>query len=192
MNLFDLLLLSVALAMDCFTVSIMSGVIVCRTINGPIVRMAALFGVSQAVMPLLGWLATAHFRHLLEAVDHWVAFAMLAFIGGKMIKESFEHGDRPCFNPLKIRTQVYLALATSIDALAIGISMACMESYGRMDTLPLPLSLIGIVSMLFSLLGFRLGTRFGDAVARRLRPELVGGLVLLFIGVKVLLSHLLG
>ena len=187
----DLLFLSLALAMDCFTVSIVSGVILRRPAGAAMVRMAFLFGLFQAAMPLLGWLGTIHFSHYLEAIDHWVAFALLMFVGGKMVKESFsETGGEPSFNPLLLHTQLLLAVATSIDALAIGISMACL-GYSNMQQLTFPLLLIGITSLLLSLAGYWLGVRFGRAVARRLRPELLGGLVLMFIGVKVLLSHLL-
>lgn len=190
-SVFDLLLLSVALAMDCFTVSIMSGVLLRRPLGAAMVRMALLFGLFQAAMPFLGWLGTAYFSHYLEAVDHWIAFGLLAFIGGKMVWESF-NGDEehPTFNPLLLRTQVLLAVATSIDALAVGISLACL-GYDNVAQLTLPLLMIGVVSVVFSLCGYWLGVRFGRMIAHRLKPELVGGLVLIFIGIKVLLSHLL-
>ncbi len=187
---FDLLLLSVALAMDCFTVSLMSGVMLRRALTAAILRMALLFGVFQAAMPLVGWLGTAHFSQYLEAVDHWIAFGLLAFIGGKMIKESFDDDDsQPSFNPLRLRTQLLLAVATSIDALAVGISMACL-GYNHISTLTLPLVMIGTASVVLSIAGYWLGVRFGRIVARRIKPELIGGLVLVFIGIKVLLSHI--
>ena len=187
---FDLLLLSIALAMDCFTVSMMSGVMLRRSINAAILRMALLFGVFQAAMPLAGWIGTAHFSQYLEAVDHWIAFGLLVFIGGKMIKESFDDNGEPSFNPLHVRTQLLLAVATSIDALAVGISMACL-GYSHITMLADPLLMIGVASLVLSVVGYWLGVRFGRIVARRLRPELLGGLVLVFIGIKVLLSHLL-
>ena len=188
-SVFDLFLLSVALAMDCFTVSIVSGVILRRSVSAAVLRMAVLFGLFQAAMPLIGWLSIAYFSHYLEAVDHWIAFGLLMFVGGKMIKESFEDEERQSFNPLLLRTQLLLAVATSIDALAIGVSMACI-GYDHISQLTLPLLMIGVVSLLFSLTGYWLGVRFGQAIARRLKPELLGGLVLVFIAVKVLVSHL--
>lgn len=188
-SVFDLFLLSVALAMDCFTVSIVSGVILRRGFSAAILRMAVLFGLFQAAMPLIGWLGIAYFSHYLEAVDHWIAFGLLTFIGGKMIKESFEDEEHQSFNPLSLRTQLLLAVATSIDALAIGISMACI-GYNHISQLTLPLLMIGIASLVMSLLGYWLGVRFGRVIARRLKPELIGGLVLVFIAVKVLVSHL--
>ena len=187
---FDLLLLSVALAMDCFTISLMSGVMLRRAVTAAILRMALLFGVFQAAMPLAGWLGTAHFSQYLEAVDHWIAFGLLAFIGGKMIKESFDDDDsQPSFNPLRLRTQLLLAVATSIDAMAVGISMACL-GYDHITALTLPLVMIGTASVVLSIAGYWLGVRFGRIVARRIKPELIGGLVLVFIGIKVLLSHI--
>ena len=189
-SVFDLFLLSVALAMDCFTVSIVSGVILRRGFSAAVLRMAVLFGLFQAAMPLIGWLGIAYFSHYLEAVDHWIAFGLLTFVGGKMIKESFDDDDEhQSFNPRLLRTQLLLAVATSIDALAIGISMACI-GYDHISQLTLPLLMIGVVSLLFSLTGYQLGVRFGRVIARRLKPELLGGLVLVFIAVKVLVSHL--
>lgn len=191
MNYLDIWLLAVALAMDCFTVSIVSGVIVRRWMWGMVLRMAFFFGLFQALMPLIGWLATSRFSEHLEAIDHWIAFALLAFIGGKMIKESFEEEQEPSFNPRHLRTQLLLAIATSIDALAIGISFAC-TGYHQLVQLTVPLWIIGIVSFLFSIFGYVLGVRFGRSIARRLRPELLGGIILVVIGVKILLSHLFG
>ena len=210
MNLLDIILLAVALAMDCFTVSIVSGVL----FNGqwtmdngqlstrsnnypfsifhfPLLRMAFLFGLFQALMPLLGWLGISHFQAYMEAYDHWIAFGLLGFIGGKMIWESFGDEEDHHFNPSKLRTQLLLAVATSIDALAIGISFAC-TGFTELSQLTMPLLIIGIVSFLFSIFGYHLGRRFGKAITRRLKPELFGGIILVLIGVKILLSHLLG
>jgi putative Mn2+ efflux pump MntP len=152
--------------------------------------MAFFFGLFQAAMPLFGWLGISYFNRYLESVDHWIAFALLAFIGGKMIKESFDTEEEQHFNPFRLRTQLLLAIATSIDALAIGISFAC-TGYNSLPMLTTPLLIIGFVSFLFSLLGYLLGRRFGAAITRRLKPELFGGIILVGIGVKILLSHLL-
>lgn len=191
MNSLDIWLLAVALAMDCFTVSIVSGVIVRCHLWGLVLRMAFLFGAFQALMPLLGWLATSHFSEQLEAVDHWIAFALLAFIGGKMVKESFEDEEEQTFNPQSLRVQLLLAVATSIDALAVGISFACI-GYDSLVSLTFPLIIIGIVSFLFSVVGYLFGVRFGRSIARRLKPALLGGIILVVIGVKILVSHLCG
>lgn len=191
MNSLDIWLLAIALAMDCFTVSIVSGVIIRRHIWGLVLRLAFLFGAFQALMPFLGWLATSHFSEQLEAIDHWIAFSMLAFIGGKMIKESFDEEEDPSFNPQNLRVQLLLAVATSIDALAIGISFACI-GYHSISMLVVPLFIIGLVSFLFSIMGYVLGVRFGKRIARRLKPELLGGVILVAIGIKILVSHLFG
>ena len=203
MNLLDIILLAVALAMDCFTVSIVSGMILTQrdgsfVIAGTIIkepslcviRMAFLFGFFQALMPLLGWLGISHFQSYMEAYDHWIAFGLLGLIGGKMIWESFGDEEDQHFNPSKLRTQLLLAVATSIDALAVGISFAC-TGYTALSQLTLPLLIIGLVSFLFSIIGYHLGRCFGKTIIRRLNPELIGGTILILIGVKVLMSHLL-
>jgi putative Mn2+ efflux pump MntP len=190
MNSLDIWMLAVALAMDCFTVSIVSGVIVRRWLWSMILRMAFLFGLFQAAMPLMGWLATNHFSEQLEAVDHWIAFGLLAFIGGKMVRESFGPEEEKQFDPRNLNTQLLLAIATSIDALAIGISFAC-TGYRAIEQIAFPLIIIGIVSFLFSLFGYRLGVRFGKSIARKLKPELLGGIILIVIGIKILLTHLM-
>ena len=195
MSLFDIILLAVALAMDCLTVSIVSGVITVksegtRSEKWWIIRMAFLFGFFQALMPLLGWLGISYFQSYMEAYDHWIAFGLLAFIGVRMIKESFGPEEEQHFNPRRLRTQLLLAIATSIDALAIGISFAC-TGYNTLGQLTLPLIMIGVVSFLFSLIGYLLGARFGRSIAHRFKPELLGGIILIGIGVKILIEHLL-
>lgn len=188
MDLLDIIFLAIALAMDCFAVSIVSGVL-----GGGVLRMAFLFGFFQAMMPLLGWLGISHYSAQLEAYDHWIAFSLLLMIGCNMIREAFspeeEDSGHQHFNPNQLRTQLLLAIATSIDALAVGISFAC-TGYQQLSQLVLPLVIIGVVSFLFSILGNKLGTRFGKAIARRLKPELLGGVILILIGVKILVSHL--
>lgn len=187
----EILLIAVALAMDCFTVSAVGGVVVRRWRWGTALRLALLFGLFQALMPLIGWGAISFFRESVEAYDHWIAFAMLAFLGVKMIRDAFAPEEEKQMNPERLGTQLALAVATSIDALAVGISMGC-TGYERLQMLLLPLGVIGLVSFLLSLAGFLLGVRFGDAVARRWKPELFGGVILIAIGVKILLEHLLG
>ena len=140
-------------------------------------------------MPLIGWLGISHFQTYMEAYDHWIAFGLLGFIGGRMVWESFSPEEEQHFNPSRLRTQLLLAVATSIDALAVGISFACM-GYTSLGQLTLPLIIIGVVSFLFSLIGYQLGVRFGRSIAHRLKPELIGGIILIGIGVKILIEHL--
>lgn len=196
MSLIDIIFLAVALAMDCLTVSIVSGVIAAKSEEANhkkwwIIRLALLFGLFQAMMPLVGWLGISHFQAFIEAYDHWIAFAMLGFIGGRMVWESFNPDPEQHFNPRRLSTQLLLAIATSIDALAVGISFAC-TGYIAVRQLTLPLIIIGVVSFLFSIIGYRLGIRFGRSIARRLKPELFGGIILIGIGVKILAEHLIG
>ena len=197
MNLFDIVLLAIALAMDCLAISIVSSVIASSQSTGVMhfrslerIRMAFFFGFFQAMMPLLGWLGISHFRSMIEAYDHWIAFCLLLLIGGNMIREAFGPEEEHHFNPSRLHTQLVLAIATSIDALAIGISFAC-TGYERLSQLTLPLTTIGVVSFIFSILGIRLGSRFGSAISRRLKPELLGGIILILIGVKILVTHML-
>jgi putative Mn2+ efflux pump MntP len=191
MSLWEIVLIAAALAMDCFTVSVVSGVIIRKNRWGVVLRMAFLFGFFQALMPLVGWLVIHYFQSSVEAFDHWIAFGLLAFIGIRMIRDAFAPEEESQMNPVSLRTQLLLALATSIDALAVGISLSC-TGYETLGQLTLPLLVIGLFSFLFSVLGFVLGVRFGDVVARRWKPELVGGVILIAIGIKILLEHLLG
>lgn len=185
----ELFLIALALAMDCFAVSVASGVIVRRNEAKVLLRQGFFFGLFQALMPLIGWALTVRFSEWLEVVDHWIAFGMLAFIGGKMIWDSFHEEEAGHFNPRNLKTQLLLAVATSIDALAVGISFAC-TGYHTLGSLALPLSLIGIVSFVMSLAGYLLGVRFGEVVNQKVRPELLGGLILIGIGIKILVEHL--
>jgi putative Mn2+ efflux pump MntP len=143
-------------------------------------------------MPLLGWLL----MHLvgeeaIRQVDHWIAFCLLAFIGGKMIFSAFsEEKERPALDVTSWKARHLLAVATSIDALAVGITFAC-TGYVRLGQLTVPLLVIGLVSFALSVAGFTIGTRSGEAVNKKIRPELLGGVILVGIGVKILLEHLL-
>ena len=214
MSLLDIILLAVALAMDCLTLSVVSGVIGftvyslqftddytdgseglaskstvnCKpsTVN---IRMAFLFGFFQALMPLIGWAGISHFQSYMEAYDHWIAFLLLGFIGGRMVWESFHPEEGQHFNPRRLQTQLLLAIATSIDALAVGISFAC-TGYEQLSQLWMPLAVIGMVSFLFSLLGYWAGYHFGRGIISRFKPELIGGVILILIGVRILMSHL--
>ena len=182
------LLIALALAMDCFAVSVACGVITGKKDTRIMLSLAFFFGLFQAAMPLLGWLMTIRFSARLEAIDHWIAFALLAFIGIKMIVDSFKEEESD-LHPSRLGARLILAFATSIDALAVGISYAC-TGYDSLSQLALPLVYIGLVSFLMSILGFTLGRRFGSIVTRRFRPELLGGIILLIIGVKILIEHL--
>ncbi|MCM0383674.1 manganese efflux pump [Bacteroides fragilis] len=186
----EIWLLAIGLAMDCLAVSIASGIILKRIQWQPMLVMAFFFGLFQAIMPLLGWLGASTFSHLIESVDHWIAFAILAFLGGRMIKESFKEED--CcqrFNPASLKVVITMAIATSIDALAIGVSFAFL-GIKSCSSILYPVSIIGFVSFLMSLIGLIFGIRFGCGIARKLRAELWGGIILILIGTKILIEHL--
>lgn len=186
----EIWLLAIGLAMDCLAVSIASGIILKRIQWRPMLVMAFFFGLFQAIMPLLGWLGASTFSHLIEPVDHWIAFAILAFLGGRMIKESFKEED--CcqrFNPASLKVVITMAIATSIDALAIGVSFAFL-GIKSCSSILYPVGIIGFVSFLMSLIGLIFGIRFGCGIARKLRAELWGGIILILIGTKILIEHL--
>ena len=185
----EIWLVALALAMDCFAVSMASGIIFKRVVPKQMIAMVLLFGLFQALNPLLGWLGAELCRELIESVDHWIAFAILGFLGVRMIIDSFKDEEEKKFNPRRFKVILTLAVATSIDALAVGISFSCM-GYSSLPSLLYPLVAIGIVSSAMTALGLFLGVRFGKAFVGRLRAELWGGLILIAIGVKVLIEHL--
>lgn len=190
MSFIELILLSVALAMDCFTISIVSGVFLKSFRWKIILQISLLFGIFQAAMPLIGWTSTCYFSQYIKAFDHWIAFGLLTFLGGRMIWESFSETEETHFNPTRIKTQLSLAVATSIDALAVGISFSCLD-YDNLQALLFPLVIIGAGSFLFSLTGCILGITLGKRITKLLRPDLLGGIILIVIGIKVLISHLI-
>ena len=153
-------------------------------------KMAFFFGLFQAVMPLGGWIGASLFSHLIEGIDHWVAFGILAFLGGRMVVESFKEEEcKQNYDPTCLKVVLTLAVATSIDALAVGISFAFMGYKTYLDILP-SIGIIGFVSFALSLVGLLFGIRFGCGIARRLKAELWGGIILILIGVKILIEHL--
>ena len=186
----EIWLLAIGLAMDCFAVSIASGIILKRTQWRPMLVMALAFGLFQALMPFIGWMFAKTFSHLIESVDHWIAFAILAFLGGRMILESFKNEDcRQTFNPASPKVVFTMAIATSIDALAIGISFALLGINNYTEILS-PILIIGFVSFVMSLIGLYFGIKWGCGCARKLKAELWGGIILVAIGLKILIEHL--
>lgn len=188
MSILEIWLLAVSLAIDCFTVSITSGIILHRIRWGIFLKMAFLFGLFQAAMPFLGWLGASRFNHLIETYDHWIAFALLAFLGIRMIREHFKDEEERSFDSTRMKVILTLAVATSIDALAVGISFA-FTGFRTLSSLLYPLTAIGIASFVISLAGSLIGVFFGKRF--NLRVEIFGGLVLIGIGVKILFEHLL-
>jgi putative Mn2+ efflux pump MntP len=176
-----------AVAMDAVAVSISSGMARGRASWREALSMAAVFGAFQAVMPALGYAGGALFRDAIEAYDHWVAFTLLAIVGGHMLWESRSAGDeeRESGNPFTARRLFVLGVATSIDALAVGLSLAMIDF-----PLAISVSVIGATTFLLCVPSVLLGARLGNAFAHR--AEFVGGAILVAIGTKILIDHLSG
>lgn len=187
MNEFEIWLLAVSLAIDCFTVSVTSGIILGRVHWQTFLKMAFFFGFFQALMPFIGWLGASHFRHQIEDYDHWIAFGLLSFLGIRMIRSYFKVEKKSHFDPTKLKVIILMAIATSIDALAVGISFA-FTGFKHLASLTHPLLAIGIASFAISMAGSILGVYFGKRI--NLRMELCGGIVLIAIGTKILIEHL--
>lgn len=184
----EIWLIAVGLAMDCLAVSIASGIMLKQVRVRPMLTMAFFFGLFQAIMPLLGWAGANTFHHHIQSVDHWIAFSILAFLGIRMIRESLK--DEECrngFNPANFKVIITLAIATSIDALAVGVSFAFLDMNTFADILH-PICVIGFVSFALSIGGVIFGSCCG--YGRKIRVELWGGLILVIIGVKILIEHL--
>lgn len=175
--------IAVGLAMDAFAVSVAAGIQVTALNSRHVSRLAFSFGFFQFLMPVLGWLAGRSLSQWLGAIDHWAAFGLLALIGGKMLWESFRAFESPARDPTRGWTLLILSVATSIDALAVGLSLAFLEV-----SIWMPSLIIGIVAALLS----ALGAVFGSHLGRRFGvwAERFGGLVLVGIGLRILVSHL--
>lgn len=186
-ELIYILLIAVSLALDAFAVSVSSGISVPGFSWREAMKMGCWFGFFQFAMPMVGWLLGTGVSLYIAAVDHWIAFGLLALIGGKMVVEALKKGGGDGENaPTELTAQrlTILAVATSIDALAVGVSMAFMA----VDIL-MSAAVIGVVAFGLSVLGGLVGRRLGCLFQKR--AELVGGLVLIGIGVKILCEHLI-
>lgn len=185
MSFFNLLIVAVGVSADAFAVALTQGVPIKRRIHRDALLVAIVFGLFQAAMPLIGWVVGAQLNGFIAPVDHWVAFVLLALIGGKMLWEAYRPGEADEeAGVISIRHLLALAVATSIDALAVGLSFAFLD----VDILPAVI-LIGLVTAVLTYIGVVLGHRVG---ARFQKPaEIIGGLVLIAIGTRILLEHLL-
>lgn len=187
MGLRDLIILAVALAMDAFAVALCKGACLAQLKDrGESLAVAVCFGFFQALMPLLGWLLGSRFSNYIESVDHFIAFGLLALIGGKLIHEAWKsRGEALVCTPLRAPELLLLGIATSIDALAAGVALAVLEI-----NIWLAIMLIGVITLALSFLAFKLGRRFGAGL--HTKAQLVGGIALVFIGLKILVDHLSG
>lgn len=183
MGIIEAILISLGLAMDAFAVSICKGLSMKKMNWKKAIIIGLYFGFFQMLMPAIGYALGYGFDEVLENVDHWIAFILLSFIGCKMIKESFEYKETTG-DSVDFKTMFVLAVATSIDALAVGITYAfidvtnCAELFG----------LIGIITFVLSICGVKIGNKFGNKYGNK--AEFAGGCILIFMGIKILLEHL--
>jgi putative Mn2+ efflux pump MntP len=186
MSFFHIIAIAIALAMDAFAVAIATGVSL-RAVNArQVFRLAWHFGLFQTLMPIIGWTAGLSVQDYIEHYDHWIAFALLMFVGGNMIREALAGPDdtKERKDPTRGATMVMLSVATSIDALAVGLSIAMLKI-----SIWYPAVIIGIVAGSFTILGLKIGQKV--AAAKRLShyAEIMGGLVLIGIGINILYQH---
>lgn len=183
MGFIDIFLIAVALSMDAFAVAICKGLSVKKVQAKHVLAVGVYFGGFQALMPLVGFLLGFKFESFITSIDHWIAFVLLAIIGGNMIKEAMSKEEDEVNDSFSFRTMLPLAVATSIDALAVGISFAFLG----VDIIEAAI-LIGVTTFVLSGIGVFVGNIFGSKY--KSKAELAGGVVLILIGLKILLEHL--
>ena len=183
MGSIEIILISLGLAMDAFAVAICKGLSIKKIDWKKALIIALYFGFFQAIMPVIGYFLGTTFESFVVQIDHWIAFFLLAFIGGNMIKESFDDELEKCNDDVSFKTMIILAIATSIDALAVGITFALLRTH-----LILSVVTIGAITFGISLLGVKIGNKFGNKYQNK--AECTGGLLLILLGTKILLEHL--
>lgn len=185
-DLVSIFLIAIGLSMDCFAVSLSSGISARNQSWLKVLRVALSFGIFQALMPVIGWLVGKTVIGFISSFDHWVALALLGFVGGKMIYESFHH-SKDEEKPTDISQGwmlITMSVATSIDALAVGLSFAFLDI-----RIAVASPIIGVVAAVVTVVGFQVGKHAGKLIGKR--AETLGGLILLAIAIRILLSHLL-
>jgi len=185
MGLWELFVIALGLSMDAFAVSICKGLSVKRCSAKHMLICGLYFGLFQGAMPLIGYLLGCQFESFVTAIAPYIAFALLAFIGGNMLREALSGDDEACTDDFSVRAMVPLAIATSIDALAVGVSFAFLQ----VDIVP-AVSFIAIITFTCCLFGVKIGSIFGDKY--QARAEIFGGGVLILMGAKILIEHWLG
>ncbi len=184
MGIVEIILIGLGLAMDAFAVSVCKGLSMKKLNWKKAIIIGLYFGIFQMLMPIVGYFLGTAFEGFVTSVDHWIAFILLLIIGGKMIAEALGNEDsKNCNDNVNFKTMIVLAIATSIDALAVGITFAFLQT-----NIILASSIIGIITFFVSLIGVKIGNRFGNVYEKK--AEFVGGLILVIIGLKILLEHL--
>ena len=183
MGLIELFLIAVGLSMDAFAVSVCKGLAMPKCTFKKAAIVGLWFGGFQALMPAIGYVLGAQFQEAIASIDHWIAFVLLALIGGNMIHEALDNDEEEADESLDVKTMFLLAVATSIDALAIGITFAFL----KVNIIP-AVCFIGIVTFIISFAGVKIGNVFGARYKNK--AEIVGGVILILLGLKILLEHL--
>jgi len=183
MDALTIVLIAVGLAMDAFAVSIAKGIVIKHQRQKTALLLASFFGGFQMLMPVIGWLAGTSLETVIAGIDHWLAFGLLLLIGSKMIYDSIRKEDGENEQSLRFHSLMVLAVATSIDALMIGLSFAFLQIQ-----ILLPILVIGLITFFLSLTGFFFGCGLGRIFGNKIK--IVGGLILLAIGMRILLEHL--
>lgn len=183
MGLIELFLIAVGLSMDAFAVSVCKGLAMPKCTFKKAAIVGLWFGGFQALMPAIGYVLGAQFQEAIASIDHWIAFVLLALIGGNMIHEALDNDEEEADASLDVKTMFLLAVATSIDALAIGITFAFL----KVSIIP-AVCFIGIVTFIISFAGVKIGNVFGASYKNK--AEIVGGVILILLGLKILLEHL--
>ena len=183
MKLGEIIFIAIGLAMDAFAVSVCKGLSMKKVKWKNTIIIALYFGFFQAAMPILGYLLGSSLSDFVQKIDHWIAFILLAIIGGNMIKESTDDELEKRNDKIDFKTMIVLAIATSIDALAVGITFAFFNV-----NLLLAIIIIGIITFVLSIMGVLIGNKFGDKLQNK--AEFAGGIILIIIGLKILLEHL--
>ena len=183
MGLIELFLIAVGPSMDAFAVSVCKGLAMPKCTFKKAAIVGLWFGGFQALMPAIGYVLGAQFQETIASIDHWIAFVLLALIGGNMIHEALDNDEEEADASLDVKTMFLLAVATSIDALAIGITFAFL----KVNIIP-AVCFIGIVTFIISFAGVKIGNVFGARYKNK--AEIVGGVILILLGLKILLEHL--
>ncbi len=183
MDFLEITGISVGLAMDAFSVSIAAGLFVYPPLSRYYFRVAFHFGFFQFIMPIMGYLAGSCIEPYIRSIDHWIAFLLLSYIGGKMIYESFQDDKNFDRDPSRGLTLIVLAIATSIDALAVGLSLGVLNK-----PIIYPSIVIGGICAAFSVAGLAIGRRAGNMIGSRV--ERLGGIILIMIGIKIVIEHI--
>ena len=183
MGILEVVLVAIGLAMDAFAVSICKGLSMKKMSWKKAIIVGGYFGIFQGLMPVIGYFLGTTFESLVTKIDHWIAFGLLVFIGINMLKEAFSNESENCNDNVDFKAMIVLAIATSIDALAVGITFAFLKT-----NIVLASILIAIITFVVCIIGVKIGNKFGDKYERK--AETVGGLILIFMGIKILLEHL--